>query len=256
MPAVGETPVAAEPVRPWKPGMLGPDYARPVVDPDYGRGQQVLCGRCGAYPAVAATLREHHGVVIGRETTTDPGPFCRSCGLSEFRDMTAATLVRGWWGVLSVFITPFVLAGNVLAWLRIRKLAEPVPGSPRSPLRVGKPVHRRPAIAMAAVPLVVIGLVLYFAAGDGDTDMRKTKAGDCVVNTGTDDEPTMRQVDCAKDKPGAYVVLTRIDGTISDTGCPAETTASFAFDPRGEDDDYVVCLRDRTASDQAAPARG
>lgn len=222
--------------------MLGPDQERPVLDPDYGAGQRHVCGRCGAYPAAPVDLRAHHGLVLWMEREKAAGPFCRSCGISEFRDLTAETLARGWWGFFSFFVTPYVLVANCLAYLRLRGLAEPVPGSPRAPLRIGKPVHRRWAIAGLVVPLVVVGVVAYAATRPEDADMRKAQIGDCVVNAGTVAKPRMRFVDCGSAEPEVYKVLLRIDRTTSDVGCPAESSASFALDADGSDHDYVVCL--------------
>lgn len=85
--------------------------------------------------------------------------------MSLFRDLTADTLTKGWWGAFALVVKPVVVAGNVAAYRRIRELAEPDPGSPRAPLPVGRPMLRRPALALVVVvPLALVGLFLWLAA--------------------------------------------------------------------------------------------
>ncbi|MDI2126783.1 LppU/SCO3897 family protein [Yinghuangia seranimata] len=213
-----------------------------MVHTGYADGVPFVCSICGSYPAADVNLRQHHGAVVWMERIKLNGPFCRSCGLSEFRDMTSATLFRGWWGVFSMFVAPVTLLANLNAYRKIRKLPEPVPGSPRSPLRVGKPVHKRFAIAMLVVPLLLVSALVYAATRDDGDDMRFAERGDCVVNSGTENDPEMRFVACDSTEPGVFRVVGRLDGATSDAGCPNESTAAFTYRNDRNDDKYVLCL--------------
>jgi hypothetical protein len=98
-------------------------------------------------------------VVIMRSLRRD-GAFCRTCGLAVFRRMQTDTLWQGWWGPLSLVITPVVLLLNLGTLAAIRRLPQPYAPGPRPSLDPGKPVLGRPAGIIAAVPLALLALVV------------------------------------------------------------------------------------------------
>src|SRR5437879_13155056 len=59
------------------------------------------------------------------------GLLCRDCIGAKFWTMSLVTLVCGWWGVISFFVTPFFLIGNVLAYLGAANLPAPGGGRPK-----------------------------------------------------------------------------------------------------------------------------
>jgi len=73
---------------------------------------------------------------------------------------------------------------------------------------------------------------------------RFAKAGDCVVNDGTDDSPMMRLVSCA---PGAYAVLARVEGvTDADRACAGVVGYEYKYSyesPLDDSLDFVLCLK-------------
>ncbi|WP_436775872.1 LppU/SCO3897 family protein [Yinghuangia sp. YIM S09857] len=228
--------------------MLGPAYHRPLPDPDYGAGARFRCSTCGSYPAADVNLRGHRGFVVWMEFIKETGPFCRSCGLSEYRDMTSATLLKGWWSPFSLVLAPLTLLVNYDAYARIRALDEPVPGSPRAPMAIGKPVHRRPAIAMLLVPIVtLVAIIVWVGRSDSDgeagNDTAKVRAGHCVVTSGQLLDPTLRITDCVPQAEPVFRVVDRIeDPTAILTDCPEPTTDTFMA--MGSDGvlDYLICL--------------
>ena len=46
------------------------------------------------------------------------GPFCRDCGLAVFRDMTAKTLIGGWWGYISFIATPITVSSTTVVTVK------------------------------------------------------------------------------------------------------------------------------------------
>ena len=87
------------------------------------------------------TVHGHQGMIVIMRSLRSEGPFCRNCGLATYRRMTADTLVHGWWGALSVLITPVVLLLNLIPRTRLRRLAQPSGGWGR-PLDPGRPISR------------------------------------------------------------------------------------------------------------------
>ena len=123
-------------------------------------GPGAACQVCGAMPAAPVTIRGHQGMVVMMRFLRREGMFCRTCALASFRDMQADTMVMGWWGPLSVLITPFTLLGNLSTLSGIRRIPEPVTAGFRPPLDPGKPVFRRPAGILALLPLGLLGLAV------------------------------------------------------------------------------------------------
>ena len=111
-------------------------------------------------PAAPVTVRGHQGMVVMMRFLRREGMFCRTCALASFRDMQADTMVMGWWGPLSVFITPLTLLANLSVLSGIRRIPEPATAGFRPPLDPGKPVFRRPAGILALIPLSLVGLVV------------------------------------------------------------------------------------------------
>jgi hypothetical protein len=97
------------------------------------------------------------------------GPFCRDCGLATFRDMTAKTLVQGWYGYASFVITPFVVLMNAIRRGKIAALPEPQPspyGQSNRPMDPGAPLLARPmAILGLGIPVVLIVLLAALLGG-------------------------------------------------------------------------------------------
>lgn len=76
----------------------------------------VTCRFCGGYPAVDTTVRAHRAVILIMYFRRLKGPFCKTCGTAAVRDMSAQTLVQGWWGYSSWLITPVTLVINALVF--------------------------------------------------------------------------------------------------------------------------------------------
>jgi len=124
---------------------------------------ELRCRFCGATPAVAMTVYEHNGYVILMQFKNLKGPFCRNCGLHAWRQMTDATLLRGWLGVFSFFIAPVTALINVINLPKLQGLAPPYPGTAvRQPADPGNGLFGRPGVYVYAAVIVVV--VIYLAA--------------------------------------------------------------------------------------------
>ncbi|MQY04608.1 hypothetical protein ACRB68_26650 [Actinomadura sp. RB68] len=87
------------------------------------------------------------------------GPFCRDCGLSVFRKLTADTLIQGWYGYLSLLITPITVLINLARRGKVAHLAQPTGGG--QPMDPGPPLLARPtAIIGIFMPLILILVIV------------------------------------------------------------------------------------------------
>ncbi|MGJ5755019.1 hypothetical protein [Streptomyces puniciscabiei] len=132
-------------------------HPSPAAPPPAGPG----CDVCGAGPAARVTVRGHQGMLIVMRNLWRKGTFCQTCALAVFRKMQSDTMVQGWWGPMSVIITPITLLINLFTLSRIRKL--PAPTAAFGPgLDPGLPVLRRPAGMIGLVPLTGFCLSFLF----------------------------------------------------------------------------------------------
>jgi len=139
-----------------------PGYPYPATQPPYP--PPVQCRLCGCVPAADVTFRGHRGMVFLMQFLHLPGPFCRDCGLATFREMTAKTLIQGWYGYASFVITPVTVLINAARRGRVASLPAPQPppygphGRPRDP---GPPLFARPiALIGLAIPVLVLMLLI------------------------------------------------------------------------------------------------
>ncbi|MFG3688008.1 hypothetical protein [Micromonospora sp. NPDC047740] len=197
----------------------------------------LTCRFCGSIPAIKATLHGHQGFLIFMRVLTQHGPFCRACGIATCRDMSAKTLWQGWWGFLSMIITPLVLIGNLITRVRLGRLGEPVPGAPGVPAVPGKPVLQRAAAFGLVVP-VVIAFALGWAIS---SDPAYAEVGACVSAEGTSTNPDVTVVDCG-DPAAAYVILGKVEDTTDEAKCEqfASTVASYTEEQNSRK--LLLCL--------------
>jgi hypothetical protein len=86
---------------------------------------EATCSVCGAAPAAAISIRRHVGMILLQKFVKLRTPLCRDCGKQAVKEFTLQTLWQGWWGYISFFVNWFVLAANLVAFLRFRKLGAP-----------------------------------------------------------------------------------------------------------------------------------
>ncbi|MFJ9075283.1 hypothetical protein ACIRO3_08495 [Streptomyces sp. NPDC102278] len=155
--------VAPQPAGHGNPFAAGvPRQGAPAPSPYAGHQPQQGghgCRLCGAQPAAQATVRGHQGMVLMMRSLSVQGPFCRDCGTATVRDMSAKTLWQGWWGPMSLLLTPITVLRNLGPRSTFAKLAAPQGGF-RPPMDPGKQLRRRPQALVVSVPMA-LSLLFY-----------------------------------------------------------------------------------------------
>jgi hypothetical protein len=126
---------------------------------------------CGSVPARQVEFRQGIGMLFLRRTKTMRVVACRDCGVALFRQMQAATLLTGWWGMISFFLNFGTLWSNYRERRSLDELGAPRPPAtgtaqtPRTaPLPAGRPTFLRPQ-ALGVVGAAIVVLFLFGAFG-------------------------------------------------------------------------------------------
>ncbi|NMO55664.1 hypothetical protein HH310_31335 [Actinoplanes sp. TBRC 11911] len=122
------------------------------------------CRICYRAPAANVSFHGHEGLVVLMRFSRIDGPFCRDCGLAVYRDVSARTLLRGWWGIASLFITAGTLVLNTVRRTRVALLPESSRPANDRTLNPGKPLLDRAAAFGLLVPALLIIYIGFSAA--------------------------------------------------------------------------------------------
>jgi hypothetical protein len=128
---------------------------------------ETSCRICYRAPAANVSFHGHEGLVVLMRFSRADGPFCRQCGLAVYRDVSARTLLRGWWGVVSLFITAGALVLNTVRRARVAVLPESSRPANERTLDPGKPLLDRAAAFGLLVPALLIVYVVFSTARRG-----------------------------------------------------------------------------------------
>jgi hypothetical protein len=90
---------------------LGPPLAS--VGASVGRCQ--VCGSVGRTEHVA--FYRNLGMIIMRRTYRIEGDMCRSCIHKKYWEFTGLNLLLGWWGMISLIMTPIYFVQNLVAYV-------------------------------------------------------------------------------------------------------------------------------------------
>ncbi|MFD8481438.1 hypothetical protein [Kitasatospora sp. NPDC059673] len=188
-----------------------------------------FCCFCGSVPAVETTVRGHQGFVVLMRFLKLRGPFCRDCGLATVRRMTSKSLWQGWWGIGSLLINPITMLSNLGAWSAVRRLPAPLPGAPRTPMPVGRPLWQRVEILGLLLPVLLVSALVwngghswrdtgsgpaptrvnvspYPAPTSSAADPANVKVGDCLHQAGSSTRAFIVVVDCRAANADSKVV--------------------------------------------------
>lgn len=78
----------------------------------------MICQSCGIEaPTRKVAFYQNIGALIVRYSRSVDGQLCKNCIHKNFWKMTLTTLVCGWWGIISLIVTPIFLLNNIFRYL-------------------------------------------------------------------------------------------------------------------------------------------
>lgn len=84
------------------------------------------CEVCGLdAPTQRVKFEQNIGMFYARRSLVIERDMCRLCLKRYFRSYTLTTLFLGWWGLMSLIITPIFLINNIRNYWAARKLPDP-----------------------------------------------------------------------------------------------------------------------------------
>ncbi len=91
-----------------------------------GSAYASLCENCWSEsPTKYVELHQNIGLLIIRLHKSVKGNLCKACTRKYFWQFTTTTFFLGWWGIISFFVTLFILPNNAIRYLSSLGLPEP-----------------------------------------------------------------------------------------------------------------------------------
>lgn len=85
-----------------------------------------FCENCGvSAPTKYVEFYETVGAIFFRFSRSAKGKLCKPCINYYFWNFTGKTIILGWWGIISFFLTPFILLNNILRYIFTIGMREP-----------------------------------------------------------------------------------------------------------------------------------
>jgi hypothetical protein len=93
----------------------------------------MICQDCGVEaPTKYVSFHQNIGALVMRFSKSVDGNLCKSCIHSNFWGMSTKTFLLGWWGTISLLVTPFILINNVARYVCCLGMAS-VPADAKPP---------------------------------------------------------------------------------------------------------------------------
>ena len=102
----------------------------------------MICQVCGVEaPTKKVIFYQNIGVFIVRFPKSLDGQLCKKCIHQNFWSMTGTTLLLGWWGTISMIVSPFMILNNIGRYLGCLRLPR-VPQSAQIPILTKEIIDR------------------------------------------------------------------------------------------------------------------
>lgn len=86
------------------------------------------CQRCGSMrQTTRVTFHRNVGMLLIRRTYKIEGNLCKSCIRKHFGEFMLKNLLFGWWGTISLIVTPIYAVQNVAAYIAAMHALRGVP---------------------------------------------------------------------------------------------------------------------------------
>ncbi|MGE3809258.1 MAG: hypothetical protein AB7K24_31730 [Gemmataceae bacterium] len=92
----------------------------------------MICQNCGIEaPTKYVAFYQNIGLLILRMSKGVEGELCKPCIHHFFWEFTMMNLIVGWWGVISLIVTPFFILNNIVRYLFCLGMASSAEGAVR-----------------------------------------------------------------------------------------------------------------------------
>jgi hypothetical protein len=90
----------------------------------------MYCEVCGCEaPTRYVSFHQNIGLLVMRLYNGTEGNLCKPCIHKTFWKYTAINMTLGWWGVISLIVTPFFQLNNMVRYLMCMGMESPAPGA-------------------------------------------------------------------------------------------------------------------------------
>ncbi|MBC7854333.1 MAG: hypothetical protein IAF94_12945 [Pirellulaceae bacterium] len=90
----------------------------------------MYCQKCGIEaPTKYVAMYQNIGMLVMRLWSSVEGNLCKNCVHSTFWTMTGINMTLGWWGIISLVVTPFFIVNNTVRYLGCLGMESPSPGA-------------------------------------------------------------------------------------------------------------------------------
>lgn len=162
-----------------------------VVGESTAAPSMVPCQVCGRGPTALISVSRNVGMLVVRRSWDFSAPLCREHASQLARNWLLATLLMGWWGIISFFMNFGAVATDLNALRAARRLppARPIAVPVGSGI-AGSVSVALPQVSSTRLALVVAGIVVVIAAGAinatfGPKSASDLAVGDCFDEPGT-----------------------------------------------------------------------
>jgi hypothetical protein len=92
------------------------------------KNSKIFCQSCGREAQTKyVDYYQNIGALVIRFTRRVNGYFCKNCSSKYFWSFTSTTLLLGWWGIISFFVSLFIIPNNIIRFLGTLSLKPPDP---------------------------------------------------------------------------------------------------------------------------------
>src|SRR5688572_27710135 len=90
----------------------------------------MYCEQCGCEaPTRYVSFHQNIGLLVMRLYNGTEGNLCKPCIHKTFWKYTAINMTLGWWGIISLIVTPFFQLNNMVRYLMCVGMESPMPGA-------------------------------------------------------------------------------------------------------------------------------
>ena len=136
----------------------------------------VICQSCGIEaPSKHVDFHQNIGMLVARQSSNFKGKLCKRCLHKQFWKMTGTTAVVGWFGTISLILTPCFILNNTFRYLAAL-------GMPRVPKDAKIPVVDE--VAAAKIDPYIGEVFARLNANEALATVARDVAGKCGATPG------------------------------------------------------------------------